>query len=97
LAAIPPVTLPSRSLEKLRNTNWADSSSDTPAHNGLTDFGKRVVREMNRLGMIVDLAHVSGRQPCRPLLAILGVRIAPEEDDDAESALPKPDELPARV
>src|SRR5215475_2134780 len=49
----------SMTLTHARNTNWADSSSDTPAHNGLTDFGKEVVREMNRLGMIVDLSHVS--------------------------------------
>src|SRR5262249_52440017 len=51
----------SMTLTHARNTNWADSSSDTPAHNGLTDFGKEVVREMNRLGMIVDLAHVSDK------------------------------------
>lgn len=49
----------SMTLTHARNTNWADSASDTPAHNGLTDFGKEVVREMNRLGMLVDLAHVS--------------------------------------
>ena len=48
-------------LTHARNTNWADSSSDTPAHNGLTDFGKEVVREMNRLGMLVDLAHASDK------------------------------------
>lgn len=51
----------SMTLTHARNTNWADSASDTPAHNGLTDFGKEVVREMNRLGMIVDLAHVSDK------------------------------------
>ena len=41
------------------NDEWADSSTDKPVHNGLTDFGKDVVREMNRLGVIVDISHVS--------------------------------------
>jgi membrane dipeptidase len=40
-------------------TEWADSSNDSPRHNGLTDFGKQVIREMNRLGMLVDISHVS--------------------------------------
>src|SRR5271165_5549415 len=43
------------------NSEWADSSTDRPAHNGLTDFGKDVVREMNRLGVIVDISHVSDK------------------------------------
>ena len=43
------------------NDEWADSSTDKPVHNGLTDFGKDVVREMNRLGVMVDISHVSDR------------------------------------
>src|SRR5579864_5606510 len=43
------------------NDEWADSSTDTAVHNGLTDFGKDVVREMNRLGMMVDISHVADK------------------------------------
>jgi membrane dipeptidase len=43
------------------NTTWADSSGDKPAHNGLTPFGKDVVRELNRLGMMVDISHVADK------------------------------------
>jgi membrane dipeptidase len=42
-----------------RNTEWADSATDEPAAGGLTEFGRRVVTEMNRLGMLVDLSHVA--------------------------------------
>jgi membrane dipeptidase len=46
-------------LTHSRNTAWADSATDTPVHHGLTPFGEDVVREMNRIGMLVDLSHVS--------------------------------------
>jgi membrane dipeptidase len=46
-------------LTHATNTPWADSATDTPVHHGLTPFGVEVVKEMNRLGMLVDLSHVS--------------------------------------
>lgn len=53
-------------LTHSNTNNWADSSgditkTDVPHHNGLTDFGKQVVREMNRLGMMVDISHVADK------------------------------------
>jgi membrane dipeptidase len=46
-------------LTHTKNTDWADAAGDEPKHHGLTSFGEQVVREMNRLGMLVDLSHVS--------------------------------------
>jgi membrane dipeptidase len=49
----------SMTLTHGKTIDWADSATDAPRHGGLTRFGEEVVREMNRLGMLVDLSHVS--------------------------------------
>ncbi|HYI41215.1 MAG TPA: dipeptidase [Allosphingosinicella sp.] len=46
-------------LTHSKNNDWADSATDDPVHDGLTPFGRAIVLEMNRLGMMVDLSHVS--------------------------------------
>lgn len=48
-------------LTHFHHTDWADSSGEPPKHNGLTEFGRQVVREMNRLGMLVDISHASDK------------------------------------
>ena len=61
-------------LTHFKNTAWADSATDAPVHNGLTPLGKDVVREMQRLGMLVDLAHVS-EKTMLDTLAIAGAPV----------------------
>jgi membrane dipeptidase len=48
-------------LTHFKTNDWADSSNDLAAHNGLTPLGRDIVREMNRLGMMVDISHVSDK------------------------------------
>jgi membrane dipeptidase len=56
-------------LSHSTNNDFVDSATDDPVHHGLTPFGKAIVREMNRLGMIVDLSHVSA-ETMRQALAV---------------------------
>jgi membrane dipeptidase len=60
-------------LTHTKNTDWADAAGDQPCHHGLTPFGEEVIREMNRLGMMVDLAHVTDET----MRAVLKVTRAP--------------------
>jgi membrane dipeptidase len=60
-------------LTHSENTDWADAGTALPEHNGLTEFGREVVREMNWLGMLVDLSHVAPAT----MHAALDVSIAP--------------------
>jgi membrane dipeptidase len=60
-------------LTHSKSLTWADSATDEPRVNGLSDFGRDVVREMNRLGMVVDLSHVSP-ETMRQSLAVTKAR-----------------------
>jgi membrane dipeptidase len=79
----------SMTLTHFRNNNWADSSTDNPQHNGLTGFGKQVVREMNRIGMIVDISHVSDKTFYDTLAVTSKPVIASHSSCRALSSLPR--------
>ena len=82
------------------NTNeWADACCDKPRHNGLSDFGREVVREMNRLGMLVDISHVSDKTMSDVLETTTAPVIASHSSARALANHPRniPDELLRRI
>ncbi len=78
-----------------RTTEWADASTDYPRHRGLTPFGESVVREMNRLGIFVDLSHTSDET----VEDVLRVSRAPVlfSHSNARAISPHPRNLPDRL
>src|SRR6266567_3122932 len=82
------------------NTNdWADAARGEKKHNGLTDFGKDVVREMNRLGMLVDVSHVSDKTMSDALDVSRAPIFASHSSARALSNVPRniPDDLLKRI
>jgi membrane dipeptidase len=82
------------------NTNdWADACCDTAKHNGLSDFGREVVREMNRIGMLVDISHVSDKTMSDVLDISTAPVIASHSSARALAARPRniPDDLLRRI
>src|SRR6476469_9910860 len=79
--------------------NWADAGRGEKKHNGLSDFGKEVVREMNRLGMLVDVSHVSDKTMSDALDVSKAPIIASHSSARALSNVPRniPDDLLKRI
>ncbi len=79
--------------------NWADACCDTVKHNGLSDFGKEVVREMNRIGMLIDISHVSDKTMSDVLDVSTAPVIASHSSARALGDRPRniPDELLKRI
>ncbi len=86
-------------LTHFKSLAWADASTDAPRANGLTDFGRKVVREMNRIGMIVDVSHVSDATMAAALAVSKAPVIASHSGARAISGAPRaiPDDLLTRI
>jgi membrane dipeptidase len=86
-------------LTHTRTTDWADSATDEPRHGGLTDFGRDVVREMNRLGMLVDLSHTAPATMHAALDVTVAPAIASHSSAFSLAAHPRnvPDDLIERI
>jgi membrane dipeptidase len=82
-----------------KSLNWADSSTDVPRANGLTDFGRAVIAEMNRIGMIVDVSHVSDATMRAVLAAARAPVMASHSSARALTDAPRdiPDDLLAAI
>jgi membrane dipeptidase len=79
--------------------DWADAATGTPKHHGLSPFGERVVREMNRLGMLVDLSHVSAETMAHALKISQAPVIASHSSAYAIAPHPRnvPDDILAKM
>lgn len=76
-------------LTHVKNTDWADASTDKAAHNGLSEFGRQAIAEMNQLGMIVDVSHVSDKTLCDVLATSKAPVLASHSSCQALCATPR--------